>query len=145
MRRTAAIMAILCSTVVAHGEEWGPTKLVCTGAHAPSGLRPGATRVLGAGIGNVVVPIPPGFELKKIYCEMYDPQYGLKACKYSKKADGSCPHVSSKAMLIQNFGDGFRNLHWYIDSQEVGRPRTFILSADVTEKDAGKKDVAKGK
>lgn len=138
MRRIATIIVILCSTVVAQGEQWSGSKVVCSGKHAPSGLPLGGSLVLGAGVADVEAAIPPGFNLKKVYCEMYDPEFGLKACKYSKKADKSCANVVSKAMLIQDYKDGYKNLRWYVDSKDVGRPRTFILSASVVRADVGK-------
>lgn len=145
MRKMSCIIAILCSTVAARGEEWVSAKSVCSGRHAPAGLSTSSGLVLGgAGVGDVAAAIPPGFKPKTVYCEMYDPAYGLKACKYSKKADKSCPDAVSKGMLIQDFKDGYKTLRWYVDSKDVGRPRTFFLSADVVPEFV-KDEKAKGK
>ena len=138
MRITAAILTILCATVSAQGGTVSSSKVVCSGKPAPAGAPVGGMLVWGAGVGEVATRIPPGFKVKKIYCEMHDPLYGRRACKYSKKAEKSCPSVVSKAMLIDDFGDGFKDLSWYIESPDVGRPRTFVLSAEVVP-DAPKK------
>ena len=131
MRVAATILAILCGTVSAQAGAVSNAKVVCSGKHPPPGALLGGALVWDAGVGKVAAAIPPGFKVKKIYCEVNDPVYGLRACKYSKKADKSCPNVVSKAMLIDDFGDGFKNLNWYMESPDISRPRTFILSTEV--------------
>ena len=79
MRIKATILAILCLTVPAQGGTVSNSKVVCSGKHPPAGALLGGTLVWGAGVGAVDAAIPPGFKVKKVYCEVSDPVYGLRA------------------------------------------------------------------
>jgi hypothetical protein len=139
MRIKATILAILCITVPAQGGTVSASKVVCSGKHPSAGALVGGTLLQGAGVGEVAATIPPGFKVKKVYCEVSDPVYGLRACKYSKKPDKSCPGVVSKGMLVDNFGDGFKDLSWYVESPNVGQPRLFILTTEIAPDTPSKK------
>ena len=122
--RVAAVAFVLLSALSnAYGEDWKSSKLNCSGALAPAG-HPRATTLVGEGINDVVVYIPPGFKAKKIYCEIYDPAHGRKAC-----SQGACP-IASSARWIQD-ADGYKNLHWFVNSPSAVRPRALMLSADI--------------
>jgi len=138
MRMTVTILAILCATVSAQAGTVSNSKVVCSGKHPPAAPLVGGMLLSSSGVGEVDATIPPGFKVAKVYCQVSDPVVGLRACKYSKKPDKACG-VVSKGMLIDNFGDGFKDLSWYPESPKVAGPRLYILTTEIAPDTPSKK------
>ncbi|ARN81694.1 hypothetical protein B1812_12100 [Methylocystis bryophila] len=138
MRITVTIPAILFTTIAAQAGVVTNSKVVCSGKHPPAVPLLGGMLVQNSGVGEVDANIPPGFKVAKVYCQVSDPAGGLRACKYSKKPDKACG-VASKGMLIDNFGDGFKELSWYPQAPKGGAPRLYILTTEIAPDTPSKK------
>jgi len=135
---TTTIIALLCATISAQAGTVTSSKVVCSGKHPPAAPLLGGLLLSGSGVGEVDATIPPGYKVSKIYCQASDPAGRLIACKYSKKPDKACG-VASKGMLIDNFGDGYKELSWYPETPKIAGERLYVLTTEIVPDTPSKK------
>lgn len=79
--------------------------------------------------GRACVTVPPSKRATTLYCQMYDSPTEYN-CDMTPATNGNCPFTATREVVMSDATNG-RTYCWTWNNEDVGRKRSFFLSADV--------------